>query len=296
MKRFLMLGICIFLFTGCLSNNNFEGGTIYTTIYPLEFIVNNLYSDHANVLSTYPDGVIVQLENCDTCDNYTLTNKQLEDYSNSDLFIFNSLLYEGQYVKTMLESNRDLKIINATDNLELSDYYGYEEMWLDPFRLLTISRNIKIGFVEYIDNYYLQQEIEQNFEILKEELDKLGAKMGNVTKSSSTGIMITDTDTFKFFEKGNYGLTVYSLEENENLTEKILNTVQTLIDNGTVKYIFTTKFSELNDTVLNLIEGKDIEIIELHTLTNLSENERSEKKDYFSIMNENIELLKKGLN
>ena len=41
--------------------------------------------------------------------------------------------------------------------------------------LLTLARNIKNGFNEYINNYYLKQNVENNFNQLKEELDKLGS-------------------------------------------------------------------------------------------------------------------------
>ena len=39
----------------------------------------------------------------------------------------------------------------------------------------------------------------------------------------------------------------------------------------------------------------DVKTIELHKLDNLSDSERSEKEDYVSIMNNNLELIKKEL-
>ena len=46
----------------------------------------------------------------------------------------------------MFEHNKNLKIINAADNLNESDFYGLEEIWFDPSRLLTLARNIKKRF------------------------------------------------------------------------------------------------------------------------------------------------------
>lgn len=297
MKKYILLIISILCLSGCFKRDTMEDINIYTTIYPIEYITNRLYGDYATINSIYPNGVNIQLEKCDDCtyELYTLTDKQLSDYSKTDLFIFNSLLHEGSYVKPMFNNNKSLKIINATDNLIVDDFYGLEEIWLDPFRMLTISRNIKNGLFEYINNIYLKQNIENNFEKLKEELDKLSSKLTNTTKNATNKVLVVNNDVFKFLSKEKYGLTVYSLEENENLTNKTLEDVKTLIDNGTIKYIYIRQYDEINDTIKELIKDSDVEIIKLHMLTNLTETEESNKKDYFSIMNENIDLLKKGL-
>jgi len=297
MKKIIVIFVCIICLTGCFKRDTMEDINIYTTIYPIEYITNILYGEHSEVNSIYPNGVNIQLEKCDECSNelYTLTEKQLTDYSESDLFIFNSLLYEGNYVKPMFTNNKELKIINAADNLTIDEFYGLEEMWLDPSRLLTVARNIKNGFNEYINNYYLNQNIETNFQSLKENLDKLGSKLTDAAKNAENKILVVGNDVFKFLSKNKYGLTVYSLEENENLNQKTIDNVKKLIEDGTIKHIYIKQYSEPNETIKNLIKNTDVEIVKIHMLTNLTENEISNKKDYFTIMNENIELLKKNL-
>lgn len=295
MKKIILLLLSILCLTGCFKRDTMEGINIYTTIYPITYITERLYGEYSNIESIYPNGVNIQLEKCDECNNllYTLTDKQLTDYSKTDLFIFNSLLYEGEYVKPMFEKNKNLKIINATDNLSEDEFYGLEEIWFDPSRLLTVARNIKNGFDEYINNYYLKQNIENNFNTLKEELDKLGSKLADTTKGATNKIIVTNDEMFNFLSRDKYGLTVYVLNENSN--SKTISDVKALIDNDTINYIYIKQFDEPSEVINNLIEGTDVEIVKLHMLTNLTENEISNKKDYFSIMNENIELLKKNL-
>ena len=279
-KIFLLLSIsCIFL-SGCIKRDSMEDIKIYTTIYPIEFITSRLYSDYSDIESIYPKGVKVQLENCIECELYTLTEKQISDYSKSD-------------VRPMLENNNSLKIINATDHLVASDYYGLEELWLDPSRLLTLARNIKNGFDEYIDNYYLKNKIEENFNLLKEDLDKLESRMSEMTKKSDNKVLVTGDRVFEFLGKEKYGLTVYTI--NEETSKKTLETVKSLINSKKVKYIYIKQYEDANEVINELIKGTDVEVISINTLVNLTENERSSKKDYFMIMNENIELLKKGL-
>ena len=137
MKKYILLLACVFCLSGCFKRDTMEDITIHTTIYPIEYITNRLYEEYATIESIYPSGVNIQLEKCENCtfEQYTLTDKQLADYSQTDLFIFNSLLHEGNYVKTMFNENKNLKIINANDNLNENDFFGLEEIWLDPFRL-----------------------------------------------------------------------------------------------------------------------------------------------------------------
>ncbi|MEG2322049.1 MAG: metal ABC transporter substrate-binding protein [Bacilli bacterium] len=297
MKKFIIILCGLLCLTGCNKKDTMEDITIYTTVHPLEVVVNRLYGKYSKINSIYPNGVNIRTNPCTTCldDLYTLTEKQLSDYSHADLFIFNSLLYEGNYVQTMSNNNKNLKIINGTDNLNRDEFFGLEELWLDPSRLLTIARNIKNGFNEYIDNYYLKQDVENNFNLLKEDLDKLGAKLATMTKNAPNKNIVVSNDVFKFLGKNKFGLTVYSLENNENLSDKTISDVKTLIENKQIKYIYVKQYEEVSSLINELIKDTDIKIVPIHMLTNLTENEKSNKKDYFTIMNENIELIRKGL-
>lgn len=291
MKKLIIL-LSIIALSGCYKKDTMENITIYTTTYPVTYITERLYGEYSKINSIYPNGVNILLVGEESNDLYTLTDKQLSDYSKGDLFIFNSLLYEGNYVNEMFNNNSNLKIINATDHLSIDDFNGVEEIWLDPFRLLTVARNIKNGFDEYIENYYIKQDIENNFLSLKEDLDKLGSKLSEVTKNATNKNIVVQGDVFNFLSKDKYGLNVYSLE-NDN--PKTISDVKTMIENGDIKYIYLKQYDEVNSIVSELIKDTDVEIIKLHMLVNLTENEFSNKKDYFSIMNENIDLLKKGL-
>lgn len=296
MKKYFIILLFIVMITGCFKRDTMENINIYTTIYPIEYITERLYGNYSKINSIYPNGVNIQLDKDDINNNlYTLTEKQLTDYSKADLFIFNSLLYEGNYIKEMFKSNKDIKIINATDHLSKEEFFDLEEIWLNPSRLITVARNIKNGLNEYITNYYIKQDIDNNFQKLKEDLDKLDSTIAKSCKNADNKVIVVSDDIFKFLSKDKYGLTVYSLEENDSLTNKTISDVKELIKNGEVKYIYIKQHEEINDTIKKLIEGTDIKLLEFHMLTNLTENEKSNKKDYFSIMNENIDLLNMSL-
>ena len=269
--------------TGCLKRDSMENIFIYTTDYPIEYITDRLYGEHSNITSVFPDGVNIA--------EYKLTNKQIKDFSDSDLFIFNGLTNDKELVQKLREHNKNLKIIDSTLSMEYTN--GFEEVWLDPSNFLMLAQNIKSGFEEYINNYYLNNSINENYEKLKIEASNLDAKIKQIVSSSNNKVIVASSDLFKYLEK--YNLTVYSLEENDNLTNKTISDVKNLIDEGKINYIFVKSNEEENQTIKDLIEGTDVKILKWHTLSNISEMERSENKDYFSIMNENIELLKDEL-
>ena len=76
----ILISIICIITTGCLKRDSFENINIYTTAYPIEYITNRLYGNNSNVYSIYPDGIIIN--------DYKLTNKQIKDYSKTDLYIF----------------------------------------------------------------------------------------------------------------------------------------------------------------------------------------------------------------
>ncbi len=284
MKKFLLviLGV-VLLCTGCFKRDTMEDITIYTSVYPIEYITNRLYGDNAEINSIYPNGIIV--------DKYTLTEKQLEDYGKSDLFIFNGLSEEKNYIKPMFDSNKRLKIIDATASIEYNN--EMEEIWLDPSNFLMIAQNIKLGFEEYITNQYIINEIEANYKQLKIDISSLDAKIQTMIEKADDKRIVVTSDLFKYLEK--YNFEVISLDENNPAFYKNITTVGKMIENKELKYIYSLKNESVNEEITNLISGTDVKLLEIHTLSNLDESERKAKKDYLSIMNENIELLKEQL-
>ena len=278
-----ILFVLVFSLTGCLKRDNMEDITIYTTNYPTEYITKMLYGEFSDVKSIYPDGVNIN--------TYKLTDKQLEDYSNSDLFIFNGLSNEKDYVESMRKINKDLKIIDTTLSMEYND--SIEELWLDPSNFLMMAQNVKTGFSEYIDSYYLTNKIEEKYEELKIEASNLDAKIKDtVSNGNSTAIVAAD-NMFKYLEK--YGVTVYSLDEDNTDVNAVYNEALKMINSGAIKYIFVKGNEEYNSTVQKLIQNTGVTVQNWHTLANLTETERSGNEDYFTLMNANLELLKNEL-
>lgn len=271
--------VCIFMSTGCFKRDTMEDITIYTTVYPIEYVTNRLYGDNSNVLSIYPDGAVI--------DDYKLTKKQIKDYSKTDLFIFDGLSEEKDYVSSFFKYNKNIKIIDSAASMEVTN--RVEELWLNPSNLLMLAQNIKRGFNEYINNHYLKNSIEENYEALKLDISNLDASMRSILDGASNNTIVVTDDLFLFLTK--YGFNVISLDTN-TVTDKSIKEVATLIENNELKYIFAPKNEEISETVKDITDNNDIEIAYLNTMSTITETDRNSNKDYITLMNENIELLK----
>lgn len=290
LKKLSLLLIIPLLITGCnlnISNDSMENIEIYTTIYPINYLTNYLYGEHSKIHSIYPAGVDV--------DNYKLSKRKLKEYSSSDLFIFNSLDIDKDYAVEMINKNSKLKVIDVSLGMKFDK--SVEEFWLDPSNYLMMAQNIKDGLLEYINNPYLVSNkdktgIEDKFEDLKYDISKIDANLKDVVNNASYKTIVTDTDILKYLEK--YGITVISLEENENLSSNTLSEVDKLISENKIKYIYSTK-EETNSTAKNLIEKNKLELVTINTMRSVDGGITNSNDNYITIMNNNIDLLKKEL-
>ena len=288
MKKFIysiLISLSIFTLTGCLKMDDMEDITIYTTSYPIEYITNILYGNHSTIKSIYPDGTDIK--------TYEVNNLQLKEYSKSDMFVFNGVnKNEEAYLTEMFKKNQKIKIIDASSSIEYT--YSEDELWLDPSNFLMISRNIRNGLLEYIESKVMKDEINEKYENLKIKISQVDAELKTIYENATHKTIVTDNDTLKYLEK--YGFEIISLQENNgSVSEKNLVDARKLIESKTVKYIFTLNNTEVNDKVANLVKNYKAELLEMNNLSNLTDKQRSEKDDYFTLLSENIEMLKKEL-
>lgn len=282
MKKIIPLFL-ILLMTGCFKQDSLDGIDIYTTVYPIEYIVNTLYGEHSNIYSIYPDEIDIE--------NYELTKKQIKDFSSADMYIFNGLSNEKNYVTQMFKHNKNLMIIDASSSMEYSN--SNNELWLDTSNFLMMALNIKTGLTEYIENHYLKNEIEENYNKLKIEISNIDARLKLLSENATNPTILVDNNTFKYLEK--YGFKVISLEEGATLTDKIIADAKDAIEKENINYIFTLNKNKLNNTSKEFIEKHNLGILEFKTITNLTDDERETNEDYVSLINENIETLKNEL-
>ncbi len=284
--RLCLVLVALFSLSGCFGIKNEKTlSTAYVSVYPVEYLLNSLYGKEMTIYSIYPDGT--------NYNDYKLSNKQISDYSTSELFIYNSSISkEKDYAVSMLNKNKDLKIIDAS--LGMTVNYNASELWLNPSNYLMMASNIKNGLEEYVNTKIdISDEIDKNYENLKLEISSLDADLKETAKNAVNTTIVTSNTTFKFLEK--YGFKVYTLDK-ENLTNNDLENIRKEMRNKTVSYIFMIDDEKETDTIKKLKEEYNVQILRLNSLSTLSADNRKNKKDYVSIMNDNINSIKLEVN
>ena len=283
MKNIIKIILICIIITGCdINSKTMENINIYTTNYPINYLITSLYGEHSKIYSIYPTGVNIS--------EYELSDRKLEEYSQSELFIFNSLDKDRDYAVKMINLNNKLKVIDVATGMKYDN--SIEELWLNPNDYLMMAQNIKKGLAEYIKNPYLVEEIEEKYNTLKYDISKLDANLNETIENANYKTIVVDNDMFKYLKKHN--LKVISLEENEDLSTNKIEEVKALIDSGKIKYIYSNS-EETNQTVKTLLAGKKVELIPLNTMNSIDGGATTSNDNYITIMTNNIDLLKKEL-
>ena len=289
-KIIIILIMTLTLLSGCKLNidtDSMKDIEVYTTIYPIRYLIDSLYGTNSTIYSIYPSGVEPK--------DFQLSDKKLEEYSGADLFVFNSLDKERDYAVKMINNNKKLKIIDVSMGMTYDT--DIAELWLNPYNYLMMAQNTKNGLLEYISNPYLISNddgtgIEDKYEDLKYNLSRLDADIKETISLASYDTIVVDNNVFNFLSK--YNLNVISLEEDDELTDVKINEVKKLINEGKIKYIYSSK-EETNDTCINLIENYGVELVTLNTMETVDGGITNSNENYVTVMNNNLELLNKEL-
>lgn len=286
MKKIIIFVLIAFILVSSIElfeNDSMEDINITTSVYPINFITKTLYGNHSTVTNIYPDETYFN--------NYSLSDKQITDFSKSKLFIFNGLGKEQSYAIDMIEQNKNLLIIDASLGMELNK--TIEETWFNPNNFLMLASNIKNGLIEYIVSPVLVDEINSNYNNLKIKISALEAKFYETKNDAPNNIIVTNHKMFEFLEK--YGFKVITIDDSIKETDKKIEDVRQLIENKTIKTIFLKDDSKINNNIKNLIEGTKVSTTKLNSLSTLSKEEIDNKANYFTIMENNLNLIKTSL-
>lgn len=277
----LLLVMVLLLTTACDSKNT-DGLNVLTTVYPIAYITEEIY-EQGNITSIYPDGADVE--------NYNLTNKQIKEYSDNDVFIYNGLSNELTTAKNLINKNSKLKVIDVAYGLKFNN--GIEELWLSPNYYLMLATTIKTNLQDFTDSKYANEEIEKKYKELEETLSVMDAELRNVAKSANDinkGTIVASSNMFKYLD--NYGFKVISLEDEENLTSVSLNNIKSNFKDGTYSTIFMKDTDEKTDLIKTLEEEYGAKIVTVNTMTTLSTESKNNNENYLTIMKDYLEDIK----
>lgn len=277
--KICMLGIILFSLTGCFKRDSYENVTIYTTVYPVEFIAKTLYGEHAKISSIYPSGIDIN--------TYVLTNKKLNDYSKGDLFIYNGLSNEKDIAATLLNKNKKMDIIDVSQGLEIKN--DLTEIWLSPSNFLMMTSNIKNGLKNYINYKALLDSIDKNYDSIKLTVSEYDAELKLIGENATNKKLIVANNAFKFLEK--YGFEIISIASDDENSNTNISQAEKNFANKTNSYLFMLSGTEETDTIKNLV-SKGAKKIEVPNMITLSEAELKNNSTYYTLIRAFIDEIK----
>lgn len=275
----LVLIIGVVGVSGCFKRDDYEDVTIYTTTYPVEYITKELYGENAEILSIYPSGANYY--------EYSLSEKQIKEYSKAAIFIYNGLSDEKEIARNFINENHNMKIIDVAYGLSTS--YGIEELWLSPNNLLMLASTVKNNLQELIENKYMNEEIDENFAVLEENLSILDAELrstANAAISTNTETLIIATDSFAFLN--DYGFKTISISNENTIDETLKNNFK----NEKYKYILIAKDQEISESIQNLVDNYSAKLVYVDTMLILDDKQKTDGTTYMTIMKNFLENIK----
>lgn len=282
MKKIVLIIISALVLSGCsLTKDSLENAQIYTTTYPITYLMNTLYGEHSIVTSIYPSDADVT--------NYTLTDKQVKKYADGSIFVYNGLTNEKTVAKRLLNKNKDILIIDVSYGLAIQN--SVEELWLSPNNYLMLAKNIRDNLNEYLKNKYIIEDVNNKYKAFSETISIMDAdlrSLGKTATKNGKNTLIVTNNAYKFLE--NYDFNIISLDDEVYKSAEALNTIKKNFKNK--KYIALINGNNTeSELIIDLINNNGAKSINLSTMKNGDKSE-----DYISTMQEFIINLRIAIN
>lgn len=287
--------------------------TIYTTVYPLQFLAEQIGGKYVNVQSVYPPG-----SNEHT---FEPSQKDMIEMSDADLLLYIGFNLEGFINKSKsIFEKEGVKVIpvgeNSVSNHEKehkedltyeSDHEEHDEddghnhgdidphIWLDPELMIHIAQEVKKELI--VLNPEKEEYFEKNSATVTTKLEELDKKFKDTVDKSKNKEIIVSHSAYGYWEK-RYGIeqiAVTGMANSSEPSQKELQKMMKIAKENDIKYVL---FEQNVDSKLTEIIQKEIgaESLTLNNLSVLTNQNIKDKEDYFSLMEANIATLEKALN
>lgn len=293
MKRILLIAISItLLFAGCsrgkVSNDNNEKIIVYTSFYPLYFLADEIGGDNIDLKTVIPNGV--------ESHDYEPSMNQLRDIKNADLFIYNGANFENWVDKLIGTIIDEDKTINASELVELIIKDGSPDphIWMSLENMIKIGETIKDRFIALDEKN--KKDYEDNFNNLSNRLRDLDNRYFKELKDKNKNSIIVSHEAFSYMAQ-RYGfkqIPVVGISPEQEPSPKTIAKIIELAGDGQHEYIFLETLASPK-TVEVIAKETHLKTLTLNPIEGLTDKEQNNGDDYISLMEKNLENLKKAL-
>ena len=313
MKKLLLLimtTLLVFSLSACNDDEVYEN-LVFVTVYPMQFLIEEIAGDTVKVKRV--PGSTVHSESIDW------SAKEIIEMYESDL-----LFYVNAGLDTYIEQTKDstfegsnAKLIDISITVDYNEVcYSHEHtddgdedltgcdetqlsddphFWLDPVRMLQAAELVKDQLIlTYPENTAL---FENNYTVLEVTLEKLNEDYQEMADEAVKPLIAT-TMLFSYYID-RYDLDIHPISTSAHSTEETADNLISFVnfaEEQSLDYIIFEKNSNspAGDSVLSSYQviNEDAEALFMHGLGNLTVEEEDEGLSYFSIMYQNLDVLK----
>lgn len=306
MKRLLFILIFSLLLSGCTNGtqpSTDEGKvTIYTTVYPLQFLAGQIGGEHVSVQTIYPPGT----------DEHTFdpSQKDMMNIADSDLFFYIGYGLEGFAPKAKETlKNEPVTFVAIGEMIEVDDEgeklntqhedHHHDDidphLWLDPLYTQQLGEQILQQLIAIQPG--LEKEFEENYKKVAQELIDVHEEFAEMVNNAKRKQFIVAHAAYGYWEK-RYGLeqvAISGISSTEEPSQKKIQEIIDLIREKEITYILVEQ--NINSKLAQVIQQEtDTELLTIHNLAVLTEKDIENQETYFTLMRKNISTLKKALN
>ncbi|MBC1492557.1 metal ABC transporter solute-binding protein, Zn/Mn family [Listeria booriae] len=305
-----LLVTAVFL-AGCGDNSDAQKKgndklTVYTTVYPLQYLASQIGGTYVDAHSVYPAG--------SDAHSFDPTQKDMMNIADSDLFFYIGLGMEG-FVDKAKQSlkNENVKFVVTTDNLHLptmsheedheheEDEDGHDHgdinphVWLDPNYMITMAATVRDNLSKELPAQ--KETFNKNYEKVVSQLKTLNTDYKTMADTAKHKDFVTAHAAYGYWEK-EYGLKqipIAGISTSDEPSQKKLTTIVNTIKSEKIPYILLEQ--NTNSKIADVIQKEtDTKTLKLHNLETLTQKDIDAKRDYMSIMKDNLAALKTALN
>ncbi|SDX05452.1 metal ABC transporter substrate-binding protein [Paenibacillus sp. CF384] len=308
MKRWLKASLVVgtglaLVLSGCSANKEeaAEGKLkVVTTFYPMYEFSKQVAGDHADVIALIPSGVEPH--------DWEPSAKDMAVLKEADVFVYNGIVEGWAEDAIASASNEKRIVVEATDGIALvegneEDEHGHEEeehgldphVWLSPVLAQHEVSAIEAALVKADPAH--EDDYKQNAQAYIDKLKDLDQAYKDGLKNTKSKDFITQHAAFGYLAQ-EYGLRQIPIAglspEQEPSPEEMAEVVEFAKKHQVNTIFFETLVQpKVAEVVANEIGAKtDV----LNPLEGLTDDDLNHNRDYISVMQINLEALKRALN
>lgn len=305
-KTFLttMLAVTVFTtafaLTGCHTKKAAEASTqtketssklkVTTSFYPMFDFASKVGGDKVEITNMTPAGTEPH--------DWEPSAKDIEQLEKSDVFIYNGADME-HWTDDVLASldNKNITVVEASQGISLlKEGKNYDpHVWLNPLNAKKEMENIKEALIkadEKNKEYY-----EKNYKTYAKKFDTLDSEYSTTLSNVKNKNLIASHEAFGYLCEA-YGLKQIGIEGLSPDSEPDAAKMKEIIHFAKKNNVKTIFFEELVSPKVSETIAKELgaEATVLDPIEGLSDEQQELGADYFSVMESNLQTLKKSLN